>query len=106
MNTTIVEVNNNTMNLKVRELTKKLIANSGKLFKATFTKGDGSVREMIFSIATNWNNLCGITTTEQGKKMISTKCKKNILSVCEKIGEGMFQPRSISLEKVISLDVL
>lgn len=106
MNSTITSINDNTMNLKVREYTKTLIANKGKLFKAVFKKIDGSLREMVFTIATNWNSLNGITTTDWGKGMIATKCRKNMATVCEKISDGTFRPRTLNLSTITSLSVL
>lgn len=109
MNTTITNINDNTMNLKVREYTKYLIANRGKLFKAVFTKKNGEEREMMFTIATNWNNLNGIgETTKEGRKMVATKCARNMATVCEKVMDAVgdiasFRPRTLNLGTIKSL---
>lgn len=111
MNTTITNINDNTMNMKVREYTKYLISNKGKMFKAIFTKKNGEEREMTFTIATGWNNLNGIATTVSGAKMVASKCAKNIATVCEKVkdsvkgGAVVFQPRSLNLASIKSLVV-
>ena len=105
MNSTINSVHDNTMNLKVRSYTKTIIANMGKMMRCEFVKKDGSVREMYFIPRNAWNEQNGIETTVQGRAMIETKCGKNMITVCEFLGDGKFQPRTINLEKVLSLEV-
>ena len=106
MNNTITNINDNTMDFEVRKNTKFLIANKGKTFKAVFEKVDGTIREMIFTIATNWNAMNGLETTWSGKKMVSTKCRKNMATVCEKLDNGVFQPRTLNLASIRSLEIL
>ena len=104
MNSTIRNINDFTSDMKVRELTKTLIANKGKLFKAVFEKKDGTMRTMVFTTAVNWNTLNGIETTEIGKRMVATKCARDMATVCEKTEEGRFQPRTLPLARVITLE--
>lgn len=106
MNASITTINNNTMNLDVRELTKMIISGNGKLFRAVFTKKDGSVRTMVFTPSIGWNRLNGIDTTSVGAKMVNTKCGRNMATVCERLDNGVFQPRTLNLEKVISLELV
>ena len=106
MNSTIVSVNDGTMDMRVSEFTKKMIANKGKKFRCQFEKKDGTIRDMIFSPRTGWNEVFGIEGCASGRKMITTKVGRDIITVNEIIEEGKIQPRSISLRKVITLDVI
>lgn len=104
MNSTIRNINDYTENMKVRKLAQTLIANKGKLFKAVFTKKNGELRTMVFTTAVNWNPLNGIDTTVSGAQMVATKCAHDMATVCEKTEEGRFQPRTLNLATVITLE--
>lgn len=106
MNTTIKEINNTTMNPKVLEFARMLVKNPKKVFEATFTKKNGELRKMKFVPNNAWNEQNGIETTAQGAKMVATKCKNGMATVCEMLEAGRFQCRTLNLASVIDLHIV
>jgi len=105
MNTTITSVAATTNSNNAREYAAKMIAWAGKRVRATFIKKDGAIRTMICVPKNAWNEQNGIETTTWGKKMIRTKVSRNMVTVCELLDSGVFQPRTINLGRILALEL-
>jgi len=105
MNTTITSVAGKTNNDKVRVYAAQLIAWAGKRVRVRFVKKDMSERTMTIVPRNAWNAQNGIETTLWGKRMIRTKVSRNMVTVCELLESGMFQPRTIALDRVLAMEL-
>lgn len=105
MNKSIETVSLTSNSDRVRELTRQLYANAGKRVRVTFTKKDGSVRVMDCLPKPQYNDTLGISTTQVGRRMVASKAKKGMITVCEVVdnpsGGVTMQPRTINLNRVI-----
>lgn len=113
MNTSLIKVNEITTNSAILGFLNTLIANHTKRFFATFTKKDGSVREMKFVVNSDFNKAVGLThkIDNTSKKMLDTKCHRDMLTVMEIVtgevgGQISVRPRTLNLGALISLKVL
>lgn len=106
MNSTIRNIANDTTNMKILDLARKIIKPSNGLFRAVFMKKNGELRTMVFTASVNWNALNGIDTTVSGAKMVANKVKNGMATVCEKLENGKFQCRTLPLGRVVSLEAL
>jgi len=105
MNTTIISINDNTINQKVRDLTERLISWRGKRVRVEFVKKDGSNRKMVIIPRNAWNEMNGLESTQSGRKMVATKCDRNMATVTEILEEGKFQPRTLNLATVTVMEL-
>lgn len=109
MNKTINAVNLTTNDTKVRKFSDMLMRNPTSVFKATFTKKDGTVRTMKFVPNTEWNKLVGKDGCETGRKIVRTKVQRGMIGVTEMIADGdafKVQPRTINLKTYTSLEMV
>ena len=105
MNTSIISVDEKTLDNKVYELTQRLIRWRGKRVNVSFTKKDGTLRNMTIVPRNSWNEINGRSLTRQGKKMIETKCNHGMVSVVEMLEDGVIQPRTINLNTVQTMEL-
>lgn len=106
MNTSIISVDEKTLDNKVYELTQKLIRWRGKKVNVSFTKKDGTLRNMTIVPRNSWNEINGNILTSRGKKMVETKCNHNMVSVVEMLDGGVIQPRTINLNTVQRMELV
>lgn len=85
-------------------------ANQNRRIRVTFTKKDGSVREMVCIPRQEYNQLIAKPTTEIGRRIVAAKSRLGMIVVAELIStpEGLpsFQPRTINLNTLISMELL
>jgi len=105
MNTSILNVSEDSASETVRQLAEKFIQNRGRKCRVEFVKKDGSLRQMTIIPRQSWNEMNGKDTTAIGRKIVAAKVQKDIVSVVEFLGEGRFQPRSINLRTVRKFEV-
>ena len=102
MNSSIVSVLNNTTNLKVLEIAKFLVENRNSRVELTFLKKDGSTRKLQFVPDSEYNRTFGIKSCPVGRKIVSTKVDKDMITVQEIVDFGTVQPRTVNLRTVLS----
>lgn len=105
MNTTIMTVAKNTYSDNVRAFAAVMLAWAGKRVRATFVKKDGTIRTMVCVPRNSWNAQNGIETTASGIRMIRTKVARGMVTVCELLESGVFQPRTINLNRILTLEL-
>lgn len=107
MNTTIKSVIEKTEDMTIRENAAKMMAYGDKRIEVVFTKKNGDERKMVCIPKMNWNEMNGILgVTQQGAKMLATKCLRGMITVAEWLGEGNFVPRTINLGSIKSIKLV
>ena len=106
MNTSIINVLNNTSNLKVLEVAKFLLDNRNRKVEVSFLKKDGTVRVMRFVPDSEYNHTFGIKTTQVGRRIVESKCSADMITVQEILEAGRVQPRTVNLNTVLSYRVV
>ena len=88
----------------------RLLARSNKRVRVTFTKRDGSIRVMDCVPKNQYNDVIGTETTERGRAIVASKCRRGMAVVSEIIdngnGEVTMRPRTINLSTVKSIQIL
>lgn len=112
VNESILRVDEITSKDKVRFYTNVLIRNPHRRFVATFVKKDNSIRTIVFSPRHEYNDLIGKETTEIGRQIVETKCRRNMINIVEFYrpddmidGPECFRPRTINLNTILDLRI-
>jgi hypothetical protein len=107
MNKSITTVALTTKSLDAREACVTLHKYEGQRVRVTFLtkkeQPDGShIRVMDFVPHFQYNATLGITSTQQGKRMVATKAHRDMITVMEICGDTV-QPRTVNLSRVVSI---
>lgn len=85
---------------------------SHRRFVATFVKKDGSIRTIVFSPKFEYNEMIGKETTDIGRQIVETKCRRNMINIVEFYrpddmidGPECFRPRTINLNTILDLRI-
>ena len=112
INESILRVDEITAKDKVRFYTNVLIRNPHRRFVATFVKKDGSIRTIVFSPKFEYNEMIGKETTDIGRQIVETKCRRNMINIVEFYrpddmidGPECFRPRTINLNTILDLRI-
>jgi len=105
MNTSLINVLNNTSSVKVLNVAKFLFDNRNRRVSVTFLKADGTPRQMVFVPDGEYNRTFGIKTTEVGRKIVSSKTANDMITVQEILEAGRVQPRTVNLRTVVSYEL-
>ena len=107
MNQSITKVAELTSDVDVFKEVQSLIANRNRRCRAKFLKQDGTIREMTFVPHNSWLKTMGLgAPTEQGKKMVNTKCHRGMVTVVEVFTGDLgcqhcVRPRTINLATLV-----
>lgn len=112
INESILRVDEITSKDKIRYYTNILIRNPHRRFVATFVKKDNSIRTIVFSPRHEYNDLIGKETTDIGRQIVETKCRRNMINIVEFYhpddmidGPECFRPRTINLNTILDLRI-
>ena len=112
INESILRVDEITSKDKIRHYTNVLIRNPHRRFVATFVKKDGSIRTIVFSPKFEYNEMIGKETTDIGRQIVETKCRRNMINIVEFYrpddminGPECFRPRTINLNTILDLRI-
>jgi hypothetical protein len=101
INSSIQAISETTTSDRVRYYAKCLSMYADKRIRLSFIKKNGKIRDMVCIPRNTYNKVFAIPTTVSGRKMVATKVKRNMATVCEVIDDGTLRPRTINLDTIV-----
>ena len=102
LNSSINSIREKTLSEKARHHADTLASFANQRVRVQFVtkNGDGELRTMICIPRNDYNRVMAIPTTVRGRKMVASKAKRNMATVCEVVGDTL-RPRTINLMTIV-----
>lgn len=100
LNSSINSIREKTLSATARHHADTLASYANRRVRVQFVKKNGELRTMVCIPRNDYNSVMAIPTTVRGRKMVASKARRNMATVCEVVGNTL-RPRTINLMTIV-----